>query len=234
MIRFVVLLALAVLASGCETLQNQPKVELQPAQPIRYVQAEPAAPAAVPTAVPTAVPSGSLFRAASYRPALEDPRARLPGDIVTIQITERVTASQSSSASIERSADASAGITALPIFGGGSWNKANLGAQSNNNFNGDGSTSSNNTFTGSITATVQEVLPNGHLVVVGEKQIGVNANVDVLRFSGTIDPRHIRPGNSVPSTQVANARIESRGRGAQGEAMSIGWLARFFLSVLPF
>jgi flagellar L-ring protein FlgH len=38
----------------------------------------------------------------------------------------------------------------------------------------------------------------------------------------------------VASTQVANARIESRGRGAQGEALSIGWLARFFLTVLPF
>lgn len=228
MIRPALVLALAVLASGCETLQHQPKVDLQPAQPIRYAQTEPGAPAA-------AMASGSLFRAASYRPALEDPRARLPGDIVTIQITERVTASQSSSASIERSADASAGITALPLFGGASpWRKADLGAQSENNFTGDGSTTSNNTFTGSITATVQEVMPNGHLVVVGEKQIGVNANVDVLRFSGTIDPRHIRPGNNVPSTQVANARIESRNRGAQGEAMSIGWLARFFLSVLPF
>ncbi|MBL0917086.1 MAG: flagellar basal body L-ring protein FlgH [Hydrogenophaga sp.] len=227
MIRLALVLSMAVLASGCETLQNQPKVDLQPAQPVRYVQSD--------TAVPAAAPSGSLFRAATYRPALEDPRARLPGDIVTIQITERVTASQSSSASIDRSADASAGISAIPLFGGSSpWNKANLGAQSNNSFSGDGSTRSNNTFTGSITATVQDVMPNGHLVVVGEKQIGVNANVDMLRFSGTIDPRHIRPGNVVPSTQVANARIESRNRGAQGEAMSIGWLARFFLSVLPF
>jgi flagellar L-ring protein precursor FlgH len=216
-----------VLASGCETLQNQPKVDLQPAQPVRYVQSDSAAPAAAP--------SGSLFRAASYRPGFEDPRARLAGDIVTIQITERVTASQSSSASIDRSGEASGSISAIPLFGGSSpWNKANLSAQSDNSFSGDGSTRSNNTFTGSITATVQDVLPNGHLVVVGEKQIGVNANVDVLRFSGTIDPRHIRPGNVVPSTQVANARIESRNRGAQGEAMSIGWLARFFLSVLPF
>lgn len=227
MIRLGFILALAVLGSGCETLQNQPKVELQPAQPVRYVQSD--------TAAPTAAPSGSLFRAASYRPGFEDPRARLPGDIVTVQITERVSASQSSSASIERSADASGSISAIPLFGGSSpWAKSTLGAQSDNNFAGDGRTSSNNTFTGSITATVQEVLPNGHLVVVGEKQIGVNANVDVLRFSGTIDPRHIRPGNVVPSTQVANARIESRNRGAQGEAMSIGWLARFFLSVLPF
>ena len=221
------LLALALLASGCETLQKQPKVDLEPVQPVRYAQADPASATA-------AAPTGGLYRAATNRPGFEDPRARLPGDTVTIQITERVTASQSSSASIERTAEASAGITALPLFKGSPWSRADLGAQSENTFSGDGSTQSNNTFNGTITATVQDVLPNGHLVVTGEKQIGVNANVDVLRFSGTIDPRHIRPGNVVPSTQVANARIESRGRGAQGEALSIGWLARFFLSVLPF
>ena len=87
-------------------------------------------------------------------------------------------------------------------------------------------------------ASVQGVRSNqltGYgLVVAGEKQIGVNQNVDVLRFSGTVDPRQIQPGNVIPSIQVANARIESRGRGAQGEALSIGWLARFFLSVIPF
>ena len=225
----IALLALAVLASGCQTLRNEPVVDLVPAQPVQYVQQA----QAVQTA--SAPPTGSLFRAVTYRPAFEDPRARLPGDIVTIQITERVTASQSNSASIERSADASAGIDAIPLFGGsGPWARSSLGAQSDNNFSGDGRTTSNNTFTGAITATVQEVLPNGHLRVVGEKQIGVNANVDVLRFSGTVDPRHLRPGNVVPSTQVADARIESRSRGAQGEALSSGWLARFFLSVLPF
>ena len=77
------------------------------------------------------------------------------------------------------------------------------------------------------------VLPNGHLLIAGEKQIGVNANVDVLRFSGQVDPRAIQPGNSVPSTQIANVRVEHRGRGQQAEAQAMGWLARFFLSVLP-
>ena len=224
----IALLALAVLASGCQTLRNEPVVDLVPAQPVQYVQQA----QAVQTA--SAPPTGSLFRAVTYRPAFEDPRARLPGDIVTIQITERVTASQSNSASIERSADASAGIDASPLFGGsGPWARSSLGAQSDNNCSGDGRTTSNNTFTGAITATVQEVLPNGHLRVVGEKQIGVNANVDVLRFSGTVDPRSIAPGNSVLSTQIANVRIEQRGKGQQAEAQSMAWLARFFLTLLP-
>ena len=72
------------------------------------------------------------------------------------------------------------------------------------------------------------------MVVVGEKQIGVNQNVDVLRFSGTVDPRSVQPGSLVSSTLVANARIESRGRGAQNEAQTVGWIARFFMALLPF
>jgi flagellar L-ring protein precursor FlgH len=58
--------------------------------------------------------------------------------------------------------------------------------------------------------------------------------VDVLRFSGTVDPRNVRPGNVVDSTLVANARIQSKGRGQQAEAQQIGWLSRFFLNVMPF
>ena len=78
------------------------------------------------------------------------------------------------------------------------------------------------------------MLPNGHLVVTGEKQIGVNDNVDVLRFSGTVDPRALQPGSLVSSTQVANVRVQSRGRGAQSEIQAMGWLSRAFNSVSPF
>jgi flagellar L-ring protein precursor FlgH len=62
----------------------------------------------------------------------------------------------------------------------------------------------------------------------------VNQNVDVLRFSGTIDPRAILPGSIVNSNQVANVRVQSRGRGAQDEAQTVGWLTRFFSSFSPF
>ncbi len=127
-----------------------------------------------------------------------------------------------------------AAITALPFQTAEGLAKLGVGTSSANDFSGKGGTESANTFSGSITATVIDVLPNGHLVVSGEKQIGVNQNVDVLRFSGTVDPRVVQPGSIVNSTQVANARIESRGRGAQAEAQTVGWLSRFFFSFLPF
>ena len=112
--------------------------------------------------------------------------------------------------------------------------RSRLGAEYGSNFKGSGDTSSSNEFRSFITAVVTEVLPNGHLVVAGEKQIGVNHNVEVLRFTGTVDPFLLQPGSVISSQQVANVRVESRSRGQQGAAQSIGWLASFFLSVLPF
>jgi flagellar L-ring protein precursor FlgH len=153
----------------------------------------------------------------------EDRRARMVGDMVTIQIVENITASQKSSSTVHRS-DVSGGITALP-FVGSTHRQDQAGRQSGNAF-AKGGTESANKFEGSITTTVIDVLPNGHLVVAGEKQIGVNQNVDVLRFSGTVDPRLLQPGSIVNSTQVANVRVESRGRGARVRPRSwAGWAA---------
>jgi flagellar L-ring protein precursor FlgH len=210
------------LLSACMTKP----VDVVPVRPIDF-----------PVVTTPAQNGGSLFQAARYRPAFEDPRARLPGDSLTIQIAEKVSASQSSSANITRSGSASGAISAIPGIVAKELTRDrnfNLGGESGNEFAGQGDNANENDFSGVITVTVQQVLPNGHLLVAGEKQIGINSNVDVMRFSGTVDPRHIRPGNVVASTLVANARIESRGRGAVDEALSIGWLGRFFLNVFPF
>jgi flagellar L-ring protein FlgH len=177
---------------------------------------------------------GSLFQRTSYRPGFEDPRARAIGDNITIQIVENVTASQVSDSTANRTTSGSTTVGAIPFFGGQDLARLNTSLASKNDFSGKGGTASTNTFNGTITATVIDVLPNGHLMVTGDKQIGVNQNVDVMRFSGTVDPHLIQPGNIVNSTQVANVRIESKGRGAQAEAQTVGWLTRFFFSFLPF
>lgn len=180
--------------------------------------------------------NGSLFQQASYRPAFEDSRARLLGDLVTIQIVESLAASQVTASTVNRNTSADTTISTAPLPGILSTDLLNLnmGAKTNNDFSGKGGTTAANTFTGSITTTVVEVMPNGNLVVSGEKQIGVNQNVDVMRFTGTVDPRMLQPNNIISSTQVANVRVESKGRGAQGEAQTVGWLSRFFLSFNPF
>jgi flagellar L-ring protein FlgH len=214
------LVASLVLLPGCAYFS--PRVQV--------VDTTPAVPAPLPS--PQAG-NGAIFQAVSYRPLFEDHRARLVGDTLTVQIVERINASQSSTSSVDKGGSVGAGISAFPGVRPADFARARVSGDSSNTFAGKGATQSNNNFSGTITVVVREVLPNGHLLITGEKQIGVNANVDVLKFSGQVDPRAIQPGNTVPSVQIANVRLEHRGRGAQADAQVMGWLGRIFLSVLP-
>ncbi len=150
-----------------------------------------------------------------------------------MSIVEKVTATQKSTSSVDKSGTLSGSISALPGVKPAAFARATADATSSNAFAGKGSTESSNDFSGTITVVVRQVLPNGHLLIAGEKQIGVNQNVDVLRFSGQVDPRAIQSGNQLQSAQIANVRLEQRGRGQQAEAQAVGWLSRVFLNLMP-
>lgn len=217
-----VLLPLAAVFAGCAAV-TAPQVEMHMAAPASQIAAQ-AQPAPA---------NGAIFQASTHRPLFEDRRARLVGDVLTIQIEEIVTASQQSTSKIDRSGSISAGMTALPFASTRFLGRLNADANSSVAGDATGKTDSSNKFSGTITVLVQQVMPNGNLLVSGEKQVGVNQNVDVMRFSGIVNPSNIRGGNVVSSTQVAEARVEQRGRGDIGRVQGLGWLSRFFLSVAP-
>jgi flagellar L-ring protein precursor FlgH len=226
LLRLLIVTGFVLLFAGCSSMPKPAEVD--------FAEPRPAQQAAQPAARPA---TGSLYQLAAYRPGFEDRRARLVGDTVTILIVEKVTASLKSTSTNNRTSSIDGSITAVPGLtfpGTSAENNFRIGAASKADFSGKGGTEAANTFSGSITATVAEVLPNGHLVVTGEKQIGVNHNVDVLRFTGTVDPRSILPGSVINSNQVANVRVESKGRGPQHEAQTVGWLTRFFFNISPF
>jgi flagellar L-ring protein precursor FlgH len=185
--------------------------------------------------------SGSLFMAGQamnygYQPMFEDRRPRNVGDTLTILLQENVSASKSSSASANRNGSAGMGLIAVPSkinswLGDG---KADFDAEGKNDFSGKGGAAARNTFTGTITVTVNELMANGNLRVVGEKQIAINQGTEFIRFSGVVNPRTISGSNTVPSTQVADARIEYVGNGYINEAQTMGWLQRLFLNLSPF
>ncbi len=220
MTRTLLMLLAGLALSGCVTMN--PRVEV--AEPTNVI------PVAPPQAVST---NGAIFQAGQYRPLFEDYRARHRGDTLNVQIVEKVVASQKSTSTVDKSGKVDASVTALPGINPTRLTRANVEGISNNAFAGKGATESSNDFFGSITVLVTDVLPNGHLLIAGEKQIGVNSNVDVLRFSGQVDPLLIQAGNTIRSVQIANVRVEHRGRGQQADAQTIGWLSRFFLNILP-
>ena len=218
--KHIALLLLPAALAGCGMFY--PRVDMSPPAPppVQVVQAAPPA-------------NGAIFQAGLYRPLFEDHRARLVGDMLVVQIVEKVSASQKSTSSVDKTGTLSGSVTALPGVRPAAFGGATVGGTSANAFAGKGATENTNDFSGTITVVVRGVLPNGHLLIAGEKQIGVNSNVDMLKFSGQVDPRAIQPGNTVPSAQIANVRLEHRGKGAQADAQAVGWLTRVFLSVMP-
>lgn len=179
--------------------------------------------------------NGSIYQPGSSRLVLfEDRRARNVGDTLTILISEKTNASKKSSSSAERKSDVSASIPIIAGLPFKSFQGAKLGAESENKFDGKGESAANNLFTGTIAVTVIEVLANGNLLVSGEKQLAINQGTEYVRFSGVVNPVNITSANTVSSPLVADARIEYKGGGYIDEAQTMGFLARFFLTFLPF
>jgi flagellar L-ring protein precursor FlgH len=185
--------------------------------------------------IPMPLVNGAIFQAANaQRPLFEDQKPGRVGDILTLAIVEKTSASRSSKSSSAKTSDTKAAVPTLAGLPGKSFLGAQLAANGANTFEGKGETANDNTFTGTLTVTVVSVLPNGNLVVAGEKQIGINHNTETIRFSGVVNPLTIQAGNVVQSSQVADARLEYRGKGYIDEAQRMGWLQRFFLNAFPF
>jgi flagellar L-ring protein precursor FlgH len=216
-----VLASLAVLAAAGCTSSNIVSVH----QPLTV---RPAAPQLHANA------NGAIFSALDYLPLFEDRRARKVGDTLIISINEKINASKDSSTKTDRTGNVSASVPTLVGLPGKSLQGISAAGSSTSNFAGKGEVASNNSFTGTMTVTVIEVLPNGNMLVSGEKQIGINRGTEFIRFSGVVNPANIVAGNSVSSVQVADARIEYRSNGPLDEAQVMGWMQRFFLSFLPF
>lgn len=209
---------------------------------------------AKPTApIAAASNNGSIYQAASNRPLFEDRRARFVGDTLIVNIVENSAATKSTTESSSRVGKNTATIAtptilgytpkpgiSIPVPGGAN----NLGASGNFDtslsanaslkFDNKDSDANSNKFTSTITVTVIEVLPNGNLLVSGEKQVAVNAETEFIRLSGVVNPINITAANAVNSTQLADAHVETKGKQSVDTAQIVSMLARFFVTILPF
>ena len=187
------------------------------------------------TARPAPVPvnqarDGAIFNAATYDPLFEDKRARHVGDIITIAIAENTAAAKQTGSSGSKNGSVDAGIDA---WFGNPVQRSRFSANSDIEYEDEAAQRASNNFTGTITVTVIDVLSNGNLVVSGEKQISLDKGSEFVRFSGVVNPDYIRAGNVVPSTQVADARIEYRTNSRLDASQVMSILTRFFLSFAP-
>jgi flagellar L-ring protein precursor FlgH len=214
-------LATAFLMSACSSPTDRSIVEMPTVAPV----------VSQPVNVNT---QGSIFQSGNALSLYETPRAQRVGDVLTIRLAESYQGSNTADAAASRSseisaeaADKSTGTAArlARLF--------NLGTASTT-FKGDGSIKNVSGMTGTLAVSVIGTLPTGNLVIAGDKIIAMNGNQDHLRLSGIVNPKDIEAGNYVPSSKVANARIEQAGVGMLADSTTMGWLQRLFMSVLTF
>lgn len=221
--------------AGCAELPSAAKPSLVNSE----TSIRPQAQDVMPTSRGSLVPSAQV-NAASYRGLFEERRASRTGDTLTVLLNETTRASKDGGTKASRNANNSAGVGMNLInnqIGNASTSmsrnlSAGMTGNGNTNFDSKGGSTASNQFSGTITVTVLEVLPNGNLSVAGEKRLAVGSEEEVIRFGGIVSPLSIQ-NNSVLSSQVADARIEYRGAGITDEVQRPGWLTKLFMRYSP-
>ena len=181
--------------------------------------------------LPPANPGG-IYRGSSFGLTLyEDRRALRVGDILTIVLSERTTATKTAETAITK--DNEIALSTGQILGDevtfGDYS-LNGSATHERDFEGEAESDQSNALQGSIAVTVADVLPNGLLLVRGEKWMTLNTGDEFIRIRGLVRTEDIGPDNTILSTKLADARITYSGTGEFAQSNSQGWLSRFFNS----
>ncbi|CAG9000478.1 MAG: Flagellar L-ring protein [Candidatus Celerinatantimonas neptuna] len=182
------------------------------------------------------IPTGSAFNPKTSTSLYSYMPAYSVGDTVTVLLSE--TASAKKSATTDMSHNNDYNLDPITVPGGKltvNGKTVQLGMKQSQNFDGKADSAQSHTLTGSITVSVVDVLNNGNLVVRGEKWLVINNGKEYIRLTGIIRPKDVTQGNTVKSSQIADARIEFSGTGDQANTQTQGWLSRLFNgSLWPF
>lgn len=209
--------------SGCATL-NPPK----PGDAAEYRPVAPLEP------LPAAANNGAIFQPVLGAALFEDSKARRVGDLITVVLDEKTNAKKSSATSTAKDSNAQMDVGNITIAGrsllDGEASLLGLSSEAGRSFDGSGNSSQSNQFSGQITVTVAEALPNGNLVIQGEKWLGINQGNEFVRLRGIVRPVDITTANTIKSTQIANVQLYYGGTGALQDSNAQGWLTRFFNS----
>lgn len=173
----------------------------------------------------TQISGGGLYQTGYNWSLMADRRAYRVGDILTIQLDESTQSSKQAKTNFGKKSEAQIGV---PEVFGTSIDKLGATASANRNFNGTAVSQQQNMLRGSITVAVHQVLPNGVLVIRGEKWLTLNQGDEYIRVTGLVRAEDVQRDNTVSSQRIANARISYSGRGALSDSNSAGWLMRLF------
>lgn len=171
----------------------------------------------------------------------EDVKARRLNDLVTINVSESIVGSGKADSTTTKKSAIDAGVTnffgvPLDLTAGAAGHgiSPRVAGTTTNDFKGTGLTTRQGKLTGTITAMVVEVMPNGNLAIESRKEITINNEKQILVLHGIIRPYDIAADNTISSSKVANAEVYFVGDGIVQDKQNPGWLAKITDRVWPF
>ncbi len=189
-------------------------------------------------------PAGSIWaRSTRTRQGVyADDTARNVGDSLTIIINESSSistdAKRTNSKATSRKAELSGTIDYGDLFSSlptGPFAIPSIDAEGSytGSFTGAGKWEDTRSVTDKVTVTVEDVLPNGNLVVLGQTRRKISGNEEIVQISGIVRPSDVGFDNSVKSERVADFYLVRRIEGPENYWTYPGWLGRLLNWLSP-
>ena len=177
----------------------------------------------------------SLWKKSESNSIFDNKRLFKIGDIVTVKISAESTAVQEAGTTTRKSSDVGANFFdtydqySLDSANNDSMRKMqNYRIGGNDNYSGVGQTTRKSKVEAIVSCVITRVLPNGHLVISGERMVDVNNDSEIIQISGIIRPMDIDMKNTIDSHQVAQFNISLKGKGVVNSKQTPGFLSNFF------
>ncbi|MES2220974.1 MAG: flagellar basal body L-ring protein FlgH [Acidobacteriota bacterium] len=158
---------------------------------------------------------GSIWSATGRLTSLPtDVKALNPHDLISIIISENLSASTGGTVKNSRASTAISQLSAL--FGTFSASSAANNAVNQNassSLNAQGQSVTDSSLNTTIGGEVVDVLPNGILVIEAARQLEFNQQTETIVMRGLVRPQDVNPGNQVLSTAISGLQVQVIGKG---------------------
>jgi flagellar L-ring protein FlgH len=173
------------------------------------------------------------------RPIYTDDVARQVGDVLTIIISEASKVDNKSKRDLQKTTARSSdfngevGITTpehniLPRIPGFTTSE-----QSTQKMNGQADFKDERSIADRMTVVVQDIQPNGNLVITGTRSRESGGDTQTIQLSGIVRPSDITFDNTVKSEQVADFQLVTSTKGVSEPYKNPGWFGRIIDIIWP-
>jgi flagellar L-ring protein precursor FlgH len=108
-----------------------------------------------------------------------------------------------------------------------------MAADSDNELTGQANYKDERKIDDRMTVVVEDVQPNGNLVIIGTRQRDIAHDKQTITISGIVRPSDISFDNTVRSEQIANFHMVTKTDGLSDTYNKPGWLQQIFNSLWP-